>query len=85
MEVYRTLKFKVGKEYFYAIVTRQKFSNVFPYAYFYTDNPLIFVGKYLYSEMGSKGRSICEVFDNNGTITRIPWHYNGDTAFLEKP
>ena len=35
--------------------------------------------------MGSKGRSICEVFDNNGTITRIPWHYNGDTAFLEKP
>jgi hypothetical protein len=81
-EVFR-ISPQVGKYYKTAIYTRSV--GMWPNEKFYTTNPVRYVGKLVENctrGLGD-GAEHWSIFDDNGTIHRVDYTYEGTTSFVE--
>lgn len=84
-EVFRIIQFDKNKYYEYAMKTKTE--GKWPNEKHYTNNKLIFLGKYkesiIFGNFGD-GRSGCEIFiDDDGKEKRINYDYEGNICFRE--
>lgn len=92
VEVFR-LTPELGKCYSTAEYTRKTgiYYNdevhIGPDSQFFTTKPLRYVGRFLRTERygSGDGRTTTSFFDDNGTINRVDYTYEGTTSFVEAP